>query len=112
MFRMSLRWIVASSPKSGVWTIWLEDSDTPSSRSFEVLTWMSSTSTTTSDFDLSMPSISFWAMRTLSTVSRMVTALSCSFCETLRAPIRLRSSWTTSLTSALDRKKVWMTRSS
>jgi hypothetical protein len=49
---------------------------------------------------------------TLSALSRNTMALSWSLAATFLAPTRLRNMVITSLTSALERKNVWMTRSS
>ena len=71
-----------------------------------------STSISTSALALSLIRMSFSAMATLSAVSRRVIELSCSLVDSRRASINDRSSLSMSLTSALERKKGLMTRSS
>ena len=65
--------------------------------------WRSSTSTTTSALALSLASMIFSAMRTLSAVSRMVMALRALSGKTLRASIMVRTTLVTCSASPLER---------
>ena len=89
-----------------------ESSESPRSWSFEVLISSSSTSITTSAFALSACSMMRSATLTFSTLSIITIAFSRSFAAMNRVASRLRRMVNTSFTSAFERKKVWMIRSS
>ena len=109
--RGALRLVVP--PGAGIDALMLRGvSSRPRSCRSPVLIWSSSTSTTTSETCLSFCSTIRSATATLSAVSRSVTEFSALLIEMRVVCSSARRALATSVTSALERKNVRMTRSS